>query len=126
MRGCDSIAWQIHWPFHLKDGASKPPKPGDILDFDMEGVWREMGKLVKENLVKDIGVCNFSLKKLNKLLGIAQTNTMPSVVQVITLKYAVIELKFSFPDIIDNNMQYRHIFSWKCFHNFTAVKVTNC
>ncbi|KAK4582288.1 hypothetical protein RGQ29_025460 [Quercus rubra] len=72
----------IHWPFHLKDGASKPPKPGDILDFDMEGVWREMGKLVKENLVKDIGVCNFSLKKLNKLLGIAQTNTMPSVCQM--------------------------------------------
>ncbi|XP_030928097.1 aldose reductase [Quercus lobata] len=72
----------IHWPFHLKDGASKPPKPGDILDFDMEGVWREMEKLVKENLVKDIGVCNFSLKKLNKLLGIAQTNTMPSVCQM--------------------------------------------
>ncbi|KAF3953180.1 hypothetical protein CMV_021352 [Castanea mollissima] len=82
VRGCDSIAWQIHWPFHLKDGASKPPKPGDTLDFDMEGVWREMGKLVKENLVKDIGVCNFSLKKLNKLLGIAQTNTMPSVCQM--------------------------------------------
>ncbi|KAK9986221.1 hypothetical protein SO802_031172 [Lithocarpus litseifolius] len=72
----------IHWPFHLKDGASKPSKHGDILDFDMEGVWREMGKLVKENLVKDIGVCNFSLKKLKKLLGIAQTNTMPSVCQM--------------------------------------------
>ncbi|KAM4079015.1 hypothetical protein ACB094_09G083500 [Castanea mollissima] len=72
----------LYLPFHLKDGASKPPKPGDTLDFDMEGVWREMGKLVKENLVKDIGVCNFSLKKLNKLLGIAQTNTMPSVCQM--------------------------------------------
>lgn len=82
----------IDWPFHLKDGASKPPKPGDILDFDMEGVWRETGKLVKENLVEDIGVCNFSLEKLNKLLGIAQTNTMPSVCQVITLKYVVIKV----------------------------------
>uniref|UniRef100_A0A2N9G9I5 NADP-dependent oxidoreductase domain-containing protein n=1 Tax=Fagus sylvatica TaxID=28930 RepID=A0A2N9G9I5_FAGSY len=70
----------IHWPFHLKDGASRPPKAGEILDFDMQGVWREMEKLVKENLVKDIGICNFSLKKLNKLLGFAQT--MPFVCQM--------------------------------------------
>lgn len=90
MRGWDCIVCQIHWPFHLKDGASRPPKAGEILDFDMQGVWREMEKLVKENLVKDIGICNFSLKKLNKLLGFAQT--MPSVCQVITLKYTPIEV----------------------------------
>ncbi|KAE8684974.1 Aldose reductase [Hibiscus syriacus] len=47
--------------------------------MDMEGVWREMEKLVKENLVRDIGVCNFSLKKMNKLLGLAEI--MPSVCQ---------------------------------------------
>ncbi|CAL5420398.1 unnamed protein product [Camellia sinensis] len=50
------------------DGASRPPKAGDVLDFDMEGVWREMEKLVKDQLVRDIGVC------------IAQT--MPSVCQM--------------------------------------------
>lgn len=71
----------IHWPFHLKQGASKPPKPGDVLEFDMEGVWREMEKLVKDNLVKDIGICNFTINKLQKLLRFAQT--MPSVCQVI-------------------------------------------
>ncbi|KAE8099100.1 hypothetical protein FH972_017108 [Carpinus fangiana] len=70
----------IHWPFHVKDGASRPPKAGGILDFDMEGVWREMEKLVKENLVRDIGISNFSLKKLNKLLGFAQPT--PSVCQM--------------------------------------------
>ncbi|KAI7979485.1 hypothetical protein LOK49_Contig323G00008 [Camellia lanceoleosa] len=70
----------IHWPFGLKDGASRPPKAGDVLDFDMEGVWREMEKLVKDQLVRDIGVCNFTVMKLNKLLGIAQT--MPSVCQM--------------------------------------------
>ncbi|OMO97672.1 Aldo/keto reductase [Corchorus olitorius] len=70
----------IHWPFRLADGASRPPKAGDVLDFDMEGVWREMEKLVKQNLVRDIGVCNFTLKKLNKLLGFAQI--MPSVCQM--------------------------------------------
>ncbi|KAL7194951.1 hypothetical protein ACSBR1_035208 [Camellia fascicularis] len=69
----------IHWPFRLKDGASRPPKAGDVLDSDMEGVWREMEKLVKDQLVRDIGVCNFTMMKLNKLLGIAQT--MPSVCQ---------------------------------------------
>lgn len=70
----------IHWPFCLKEGASRPPKAGDVLNFDMEGVWREMEKLVKENLVRDIGVCNFTLSKLNKLLSFAQT--MPSVCQM--------------------------------------------
>ncbi|GAB4833260.1 hypothetical protein Ancab_031507 [Ancistrocladus abbreviatus] len=72
--------YHIHWPFHLKEGASRPPKAGEVMDFDMEGVWREMEKLVKEGLVRDIGVCNFTVKKLNKLLSFAQT--MPSVCQM--------------------------------------------
>ena len=38
----------------------------------MEGVWRKMAKLVKDGVVRDIGVCNFSLNNLNKLLGFAQ------------------------------------------------------
>ncbi|KAL1352813.1 hypothetical protein HN51_016791 [Arachis hypogaea] len=70
----------IHWPFRLKDGASTPPKEGEVLEFDMEGVWREMEKLVKENLVRDIGICNFTLQKLDKLMSIAET--MPSVCQM--------------------------------------------
>nr|DAD28135.1 TPA_asm: hypothetical protein HUJ06_029603 [Nelumbo nucifera] len=70
----------IHWPFRLKDGATKPPRAGDVLEFDMEGVWREMEKLVKDNLVRDIGVCNFTITKLEKLLKFAQT--MPSVCQI--------------------------------------------
>ncbi|KAH7844031.1 hypothetical protein Vadar_023518 [Vaccinium darrowii] len=70
----------IHWPFRLEDGSSKPPKAGEVSDFDMEGVWREMEKLVKDKLVRDIGVCNFTQKKLNKLLYIAQT--IPSVCQM--------------------------------------------
>ncbi|KAI9116105.1 hypothetical protein K1719_013035 [Acacia pycnantha] len=70
----------IHWPFRLKDGAKKPPREGDVLDFDMEGVWREMEKLVTHKLVRDIGICNFTLKKLDKLLGFAQI--MPSVCQM--------------------------------------------
>lgn len=70
----------IHWPFRLKDGASRPPKAGEVSDFDWEGVWIEMEKLVKDKLVRDIGVCNFTVKKLNKLLDIAEI--MPSVCQM--------------------------------------------
>lgn len=70
----------IHWPSHLKEGASRPPKEGEVLDLDMEGVWREMERLVKENLVRDIGISNFTLKKLENLLCFAQT--MPSVCQM--------------------------------------------
>ncbi|PKI34135.1 aldose reductase [Punica granatum] len=70
----------IHWPFHLQEGASRPPKPGEVLEFDMEGVWREMEKLVEENLIRDIGVCNFTLKKLTKLMDFAQI--MSSVCQM--------------------------------------------
>ncbi|KZV48739.1 aldose reductase [Dorcoceras hygrometricum] len=70
----------IHWPMHLKEGASSPPKAGDILEFDMEGVWREMEKLVKDKLVKDIGISNFTVKKLDKLLSFAEIK--PSVCQM--------------------------------------------
>ncbi|CAF1700052.1 unnamed protein product [Brassica napus] len=71
----------IHWPFKLREGASKPPKAGDVLEFDMEGVWREMEKLVTDNLVRSIGVCNFTITKLNKLLAFA--DLIPSVCQVL-------------------------------------------
>lgn len=46
----------------------------------MEGVWREMEKLVEENHVRDIGVCNFTVAKLDKLLKFAKIK--PSVCQV--------------------------------------------
>ncbi|KAH7654007.1 Aldo-keto reductase protein [Dioscorea alata] len=70
----------IHWPFRLKEGAHRPPEAGEVLDFDMEGVWREMEKLVKDGLVRDIGISNFTIKKLNKLLKFAQT--IPAVCQM--------------------------------------------
>ncbi|XP_039114135.1 aldose reductase-like isoform X2 [Dioscorea cayenensis subsp. rotundata] len=70
----------IHWPFRLKEGAHRPPEAGEVLDFDMEGVWREMEKLVKDGLVRDIGISNFTIKKLNKLLKLAQT--IPAVCQM--------------------------------------------
>ncbi|KAK9126769.1 hypothetical protein Scep_015615 [Stephania cephalantha] len=71
---------RIHWPFHLKDGAHVPPRADEVLEFDMEGVWREMEKLVRDNLVRDIGICNYTNKKLDKLLSFATIK--PSVCQM--------------------------------------------
>ncbi|KAJ3669057.1 hypothetical protein LUZ60_011007 [Juncus effusus] len=70
----------IHWPFRLTDGAHRPPLAGEVLEFDMEGVWREMECLVKDGLVRDIGVCNYTLRKLDRLIKSAQI--MPSVCQM--------------------------------------------
>ncbi|KAJ3704398.1 hypothetical protein LUZ61_008103 [Rhynchospora tenuis] len=70
----------IHWPISLKNGAHKPPEPGDVLEFDMEGVWKEMENLVRDGLVKDIGVCNFTVKQINRLLECAHIK--PAVCQI--------------------------------------------
>jgi len=59
-----------------------PPEAGEVLEFDMEGVWREMESLVKDGLVKDIGVCNYTVTKLNRLLHSAKIP--PSVCQVVS------------------------------------------
>jgi diketogulonate reductase-like aldo/keto reductase len=72
---------QIHWPFRLKDGAHQPPEAGEVLEFDMEGVWKEMENLVKDGLVKNIGVCNYTVTKLDRLLRCAKI--APAVCQVV-------------------------------------------
>lgn len=43
-----------------------------------------MEELVKDNLVRDIGICNYTVKKLENLLKFAKT--MPSVCQVKILR----------------------------------------
>lgn len=112
---------QIHWPFRLKDGASRPPGAGDVLEFDMEGVWREMEKLVEEKLVRDIGICNFTLAKLEKLLSIAEIR--PSVCQVKSYMYRFFLLRI----VLDSeqsqrlsttsfflNLYLQFCYRWKC------------
>ncbi|CAL1378609.1 unnamed protein product [Linum trigynum] len=53
---------------------------GDVLEFDMEGVWREMESLFKEKLVRDIGISNYTVKKLNSSSD--SLRIMPSICQV--------------------------------------------
>ncbi|KAL3695570.1 hypothetical protein R1sor_009646 [Riccia sorocarpa] len=70
----------VHWPINLAPDASSPPKKGQVLPFDTMGVWREMEKLVEQKLARDIGVSNFTAKKLEHLLS--NCTIKPSVNQV--------------------------------------------
>lgn len=47
---------------------------------DIADIWKEMEKLVEEGYAKSIGICNFSIEQLEKLLSIAVIK--PAVLQV--------------------------------------------
>jgi polyketide reductase len=49
----------------------------EIVEFDMKGVWMSLEECQKLGLTKAIGVCNFSINKLEKLLYFA---TIPPIV----------------------------------------------
>lgn len=58
----------IHWPMNYKG------------DFNLEKVWRQMENLVKLKKVKSIGVCNFGIKRMEKLLKICEIK--PAILQI--------------------------------------------
>ncbi|XP_010043911.2 non-functional NADPH-dependent codeinone reductase 2 [Eucalyptus grandis] len=71
----------VHLPVSLKAGECEfPVKKEDLLPFDYESVWKAMEECQKLGLTKSIGVTNFSCKKLEKLLSIAEIP--PAVNQV--------------------------------------------
>ena len=78
----------VHWPFAFKQ------KPGDRLesqnnsngfpilnkDVTLEDTWRQMEELVEKGLVRSIGVSNFNIERLKRILAIAKIP--PAVNQV--------------------------------------------
>lgn len=67
----------IHWPVHLdKDTNDYIP----FEDIPIEDTWKALEECVDKGLVKDIGVSNFSVKKLERLLK--SSRIPPSVNQV--------------------------------------------
>ncbi|KAI6685967.1 hypothetical protein NL676_031880 [Syzygium grande] len=71
----------VHFPVSSKPGECEfPVKKEDLLPFDYEGVWKAMEECQKLGLAKSIGVSNFSCKKLEKVLSIAEVP--PAVNQV--------------------------------------------
>ncbi|CAL5190846.1 unnamed protein product [Lathyrus oleraceus] len=71
----------IHWPLSSQPGKfSFPIDVADLLPFDVKGVWESMEEALRLGLTKAIGVSNFSVKKLQKLLSVA--TVLPAVNQV--------------------------------------------
>ena len=56
----------IHQRVCFKRGLSAAKSKEDFVDIPIEETWREMEKLVKDGLVKSIGVSNFNIKQLKK------------------------------------------------------------
>ena len=79
----------IHWPFAFKQklGDDRLESQNDskgfpILDQDvtLEDTWRQMETLVEKGLVRSIGVSNFNIARLQRILAIAKIP--PAVNQV--------------------------------------------
>ncbi|KAL1318242.1 hypothetical protein HN51_070517 [Arachis hypogaea] len=74
----------IHWPVRLRHDLENPVvfSKEDILPFDIEGTWKAMEECYKLGLAKSIGICNYGIKKLTKLLEIA---TIPPAVHQVEM-----------------------------------------
>ncbi|XP_043715328.1 non-functional NADPH-dependent codeinone reductase 2-like [Telopea speciosissima] len=72
----------IHWPVSLKPGEllELPIKKEELLPIDFKSVWESMEQCQKLGLTRFIGVSNFSCKKLQELLAVA--NIPPAINQV--------------------------------------------
>lgn len=72
----------IHWPVRLRHDLANPVifTKEDLLPFDIEGTWKAMEECYKLGLAKSIGICNYGIKKLTKLLETATIT--PAVNQV--------------------------------------------
>ncbi|KAL0472114.1 aldose reductase [Neurospora intermedia] len=68
----------MHWPASLVKGNTKEV----YNDWDFVDTWREMQKLVDTGKVKNIGVSNFGVKNLEKLLSAESTKIVPAVNQI--------------------------------------------
>ncbi|EON61439.1 glycerol dehydrogenase Gcy1 [Coniosporium apollinis CBS 100218] len=68
----------VHWPSSTDpDDTSK-----HLPDWDFIKTWQEMQKLPASGRVKNIGVSNFAIKNLEKLLSDESCKTVPAVNQV--------------------------------------------
>lgn len=73
----------IHWPVAFKPGVGFPEKPADYLslkEVPLSETWAEFEKAKNDGLVKHIGVSNFNITNLKKL--IAEATQLPEMNQV--------------------------------------------
>lgn len=67
----------IHWPISLNPDTGKPYEDHDYVD-----TWREMQKLLKTGKVRSIGVSNFDISRLERLLNAPGVTVKPVVNQI--------------------------------------------
>lgn len=75
----------IHWPVRLKPeakGYNNIVKENVMPSFDMQGTWEAMEECYRLGLAKSIGVSNFGIKKLTKLL---ENATIPPAVNQVEM-----------------------------------------
>ncbi len=75
--------FMIHWPIVFRDDVHRPEKPEDFVSLDempLIETWRALEACVDAGLCRNIGMCNFSVKKLKALLPACRTK--PSANQV--------------------------------------------
>lgn len=85
--GVDQLdLWLMHWPVATRDTGENPMVPRlenghrDVdLDQTPEKTWKGMCEVLKSGKTKAIGVSNFSIPKLERLL--ATTDIVPAVNQ---------------------------------------------
>ncbi|GAD96626.1 glycerol dehydrogenase Gcy1, putative [Paecilomyces variotii No. 5] len=68
----------VHWPSSTDPNDKKKHLP----DWDFIKTWQEMQKLPATGKVKNIGVSNFGIKNLEKLLNDPSTKIVPAVNQI--------------------------------------------
>ncbi|KLU85761.1 hypothetical protein MAPG_04781 [Magnaporthiopsis poae ATCC 64411] len=68
----------MHWPASLD-----PDKPGSLYgDWDYVDTWREMQKLLASGKARTIGVSNFGITHMERLLADKGTKVVPAVNQI--------------------------------------------
>lgn len=74
----------IHWPMAYKDGCELYPKDeqGKIIfsNVDYTDTWKAMEELVDDGLCLNIGLSNFNIQQIQRILNIARI--LPSVLQI--------------------------------------------
>ena len=75
--------FMIHWPIVFRADVHRPEKPEDFISLEQMPIidtWRALEICVDAGLCRNIGVCNFSVKKLKSLLP--ECRIKPSANQV--------------------------------------------
>lgn len=75
----------IHWPVAFRPQVFFPKGPGDYLtpeEVPIIETWQAMEECVGQGLVRQIGVCNFSTKKLGDLLALASIAPMMNQIEL--------------------------------------------